>query len=93
MSFHAKQQSQRQEPSTQLVPLSLKNHLFCAPCSSLGRTGGGRHPRVSLQEAAVTETWLAWGEGPSPLPGWGPRGQQALGSDPLLSSFLLRLPV
>lgn len=38
MSFHAKQQSQRQN-CPQFVPLGLENHLLCAPCLSVVRCG------------------------------------------------------
>lgn len=81
MSFHAKQQSQRQNHA-QLVPLSLKNRLLWAPrpaCALLG----WRAPAVSPCRTGCDETWLAWGEGPSPVPGDGVSGTASSGADPL----------
>lgn len=92
MSFHAKQQSQRQHHA-QALPLSLKSHLFHGPASLLLSLGMDGAHGLSLQELPVMR--LGWHQerGPSLAPGWGLRGQQVLESDPLHLSFLLRLPV
>lgn len=63
MSFHAKQQSQRQN-CPQFVPLGLKNRLLWAPASlwfSLWRDG--THG-LSLREPAVTKRGWRGERGP-----------------------------
>lgn len=85
MSFHAKQQSQRQN-CVQPEPLSLKNHLLLrGPASLLFALGVEDAHGLSLQEPPVRK--LGWrGERGPPLSlGWGLRGQH--------SSFFLRRPV
>lgn len=91
MSFHAKQQSQRQHRA-QALPLSLKNHLLHGPVSLSSLGMDGAHG-LSLQEPPVTRLGWRGERGPPLSPGWGLRGQRAPESDPLHLSFLLRLPV
>lgn len=86
MSFHAKQQSQRQN-HPQVVPLGLKSHHLCVPAPlwfSLWRDGAHG---LSLREPAVTKRGWCGERGPPLSPGRGLRGQQVLGSDPLHLSF------
>lgn len=95
MSFHAKQQSQRQN-CPQLMPLGLKNHLLPAPGSlvfSLFSLWMDDAHCLSRLELAMTKLGLHRERGPPLSPGWGLRGQQALGPDPHHLSFHLRLPV
>lgn len=92
MSFHAKQQSQRQHRA-QALPLSLKNHLLHGPASLLSSLGMDGACGLPLQELPVMRLGWRGERGPPFSPGWGLRGQQALESDPLHLSFLLRLSV
>lgn len=92
MSFHAKQQSQRQN-CPQLVPLGLKNHLLPAPGSLVFSLWMDDAHCLSRLELAMMKLRLHRERGPPLSPGWGLRGQQALGPDPHHLSFHLRLPV
>lgn len=92
MSFHAKQQSQRQHHA-QALPLSLKSHLFHGPASLLLSLGMDGAHGVSLPELPVMRLGWRRERGPSLAPGWGLRGQQILESGPPHLSFPLRLPV
>lgn len=92
MSFHAKQQSQRQNRA-QPVPLSLKIRHLRGPAPLLMAPGMGDAHGLSLQEPPVRKLGRRGERGPPLSLGWGLGGQQALGSDPLHLSFLLRLPV
>lgn len=95
MSFHAKQQSQRRGA---VFPARASPGLEepPSPCQPWQRLPGTRCEWVNgwrLLSVRTGSAWLAWGEGPSPLPRRGSQGQQALGPDPFCSSFLLRRPV
>lgn len=93
MSFHAKQQSQRQN-CPQFVPLGLKNRLPCAPASCGSHCGWTMPASSPCGSRQVPGPWLASGEGPSPLPRMGSQGTASSGgADPLHLSFRLRLPV
>lgn len=69
MSFHAKQQSQRQHHA-QALPLSLKS-LFSRPCFSLVVPGDGWRPWSLPAGTSCDATWPASGEGLFPCPGMG----------------------
>jgi hypothetical protein len=83
MSFHAKQQSQRQ---TILARASQLEEPPSSCPASIVLVVDGWHLLSFLAGTGNEETWLAWGEGPSPLPRMGSQGP-----DPLHLSFLLRL--
>lgn len=77
MSFHAKQQSQRQN-RVQLAPLGLESRLLRGPAPLLCGLGW-RTPMVSPCRIRLRGDLAGLGEGPSPLPGMGSRGISKLG--------------